>query len=104
MGLRGRASSACSPSTPTGPSRDVTRQAVTKTLDDSAATIDGKGKVKPRSAAETDQFRRPVRLARRLQPARVGTVINPDLKFDLRRCARGRTSIDDELLKRGSKR
>jgi hypothetical protein len=79
-----------------GHERDVTRQAVTKTLDDSAATIDGKGKVSLLRRAETDLV---VRYGSQVVSARVGTVINPDLKFDFAGRPR-RNFVDDELLKR----
>ncbi len=79
-----------------GHERDVTRQAVTKTLDDSAATIDGKGKVTLLRRAETDLV---VRYGSQVVSARVGTVINPDLKYDFAGRAR-KNFIDDELLKR----
>ena len=79
-----------------GTERDVTRQAVTRTLDDSAVTIDGKGKVTLLRRAETDLV---LRYGSLVMSARVGTVINPDLKFDF--AARPRKNfIDDELFKR----
>ncbi len=79
-----------------GHERDVTRQAVTKTLDDSAATIDGKGKVSLLRRAETDLI---VRYGSQVVSARVGTVINPGLKYDFAARPR-RNFIDDELFKR----
>jgi hypothetical protein len=79
-----------------GHQRDVTRHAVTKTLDDSAATIDGKGKVTLLRRAETDLV---VRYGSLVVSARVGTVINPDLKYDFAARPR-RNFIDEELFKR----
>lgn len=79
-----------------GHERDVTRQVVTKTLDDSAATIDGKGKVSLLRRAETDLV---LRYGALVVSTRVGAVINPELKYDF--AARPRQNfIDDELFSR----
>jgi hypothetical protein len=79
-----------------GYERDVTRQAIYKTNDDSAATIDNKGRVKLLRRAETDLI---VRYGSHVMARRVSTVINPELKYDY--VARKRNNfIDEELFKR----
>ncbi len=79
-----------------GSERDVTRQAIYKVNDDSAVSISGQGKAVLLRRAETDVV---VRYGSHVIARRIGTPINPDLKYDF--ASRKRANfIDDELFKR----
>jgi len=79
-----------------GHERDVTQLAIYRTLDDSAASVDGSGRVVLQTRAETDLI---VRYGAQVISTRISTIINPDSKFDYGRLAR-RNFIDEELFKR----
>jgi Protein of unknown function (DUF1553)/Protein of unknown function (DUF1549) len=76
-----------------GHTRDVTRQAIYKVNDDSAASVDPQGHAKLLRRAETDLI---VRFGPRVVSSRLTTVINPDLKYDF--AARKRANLIDDLL------
>ncbi|SIO06259.1 Protein of unknown function [Singulisphaera sp. GP187] len=79
-----------------GHQRDVTRLSTVRVNDDSAASIDAKGKVALLRRAETDLI---VRYQSQVVSIRLATVINPELKFDFAALPRS-NFIDDELIKR----
>lgn len=79
-----------------GHQRDVTRLSTFRVNDDSAASIDAKGKVDLLRRAETDLV---VRYQSQVVSIRLATVINPDLKFDFAALPRA-NFIDDELIQR----
>jgi hypothetical protein len=79
-----------------GHERDVTRQAIFKTNDEAAATIDSQGRTSLRTRGEADLV---VRYQSRVQSVRLSAVVNPDLKFDFAALPR-RNLIDRELFKR----
>ncbi len=79
-----------------GHRRDVTRLASFKSNDDSAAAVDDNGRATLLRRAEADLV---VRYGSRVVSTRLGTVINPDLKFDFAALPR-RNLIDAELFKR----
>ncbi|WP_406700955.1 DUF1549 domain-containing protein [Singulisphaera sp. Ch08] len=79
-----------------GHQRDVTRLSTVRVNDDSAASIDAKGKVGLLRRAETDLI---VRYQSQVVSIRLATVINPGLKFDFAKLPRS-NFIDDELIKR----
>jgi hypothetical protein len=79
-----------------GHERDVTRLASYRVNDDSAASIDPKGKAALLRRAEADLV---VRYRSQVVSTRLATIINPDLAFDYSNRKR-RNFIDDELFKR----
>jgi hypothetical protein len=79
-----------------GHRRDVTRLASFHVNDDSAASIDPRGKAVLLRRAETDLI---VRYQSQVVSTRLATLINPDLKLDFAKLPR-RNFIDDELYKR----
>ena len=79
-----------------GHERDVTRMAIYKTNDDSAARATPEGLVSLLGRAETDLI---VRYQSHVVAARLSTVINPNLSFDFAKLKR-KNFIDDELFKR----
>jgi hypothetical protein len=79
-----------------GHARDVTRLASFRVNDDSAVSIDHRGKGALLRRAETDLV---VRYQSQVVSTRLATLINPDLKFDYAKLAR-RNFVDDELFKR----
>lgn len=79
-----------------GHRRDVTRLATFRVNDDSAATIDARGKAVLLRRAETDLI---VRYQSQVVSTRLATLINPDLAYDFANRPR-RNFIDDELFKR----
>jgi hypothetical protein len=79
-----------------GHERDVTRQAIYRVNDDSAASVTSDGLVKLLTRAETDLI---VRFQSHVVATRLSTVINPGLAFDFSRLPR-QNFIDDELFKR----
>ncbi len=76
-----------------GHGRDVTRLAIYKVNDDSAASIDARGLAKLLRRAEADLI---VRYGSQVVSTRLATLINPDLKFDF--AARARRNFIDDLL------
>jgi hypothetical protein len=79
-----------------GHERDVTRLALYRVNDDTAATVDDRGKAALKRRAEVDLV---VRYQSNVAAIRVATLINPELKFDFAKLPR-RNFIDVELLKR----
>ena len=79
-----------------GHERDVTRLALYRVNDDSAATVTPQGQVALLRRSETDVI---VRYQSFVLSSRLSTVINPGLAFDFSKFKR-RNFIDDELLKR----
>ena len=79
-----------------GHERDVTRVAIYRVNDDSAASVTPQGQASLLRRAETDVI---VRYQSFVLSSRLSTVINPALAFDFSRVAR-RNFIDEELLKR----
>jgi Protein of unknown function (DUF1549)/Protein of unknown function (DUF1553) len=79
-----------------GRRRDVTRQAVYKSLDESTATVDEHGKAELLRRNEVDLT---VRYGPKVASVRLSTPINPDLAFDFRALPRANL-IDDALFKR----
>ncbi len=79
-----------------GHERDVTRLASFKVQDDAAASVTPSGQAKLLRRGEADLI---VRYESRVEPTRLATVVNPDLRFDYAKRTR-RNFIDDELLKR----
>jgi hypothetical protein len=76
--------------------RDVTRQSLFKVNDDSSASVDPQGRGALLRRAEADVI---VRYQSHVLSARLGTIVNPDLRFDFASLPR-RNVIDEELLKR----
>lgn len=79
-----------------GHQRDVTRLSTFRVNDDSAASIDARGKVTLLRRAETDLI---VRYQSQVMSTRLATVINPELRFDFAALPRA-NFVDDELIKR----
>jgi hypothetical protein len=79
-----------------GHQRDVTRLAAFKSQDDAGASVTPTGFAKLLRRGETDLV---VRYESRVEPIRIAAVVNPDLKYDFSKRARG-NFIDDELFKR----
>ncbi|HZW34411.1 MAG TPA: DUF1549 domain-containing protein [Isosphaeraceae bacterium] len=79
-----------------GHHRDVTRMALYRVNDDSAASVSPQGRLALIRRAETDLI---VRYQSHVLATRLSTVINPDLALDFSRLKR-RNFIDDELFKR----
>jgi hypothetical protein len=79
-----------------GHRRDVTRLALYRVNDDTAASVSPRGRVALLRRAETDLI---VRYQTHVLSTRLSTVINPDLAFDFSRLKR-RNFIDEELFKR----
>ena len=79
-----------------GHERDVTRLALYRVNDDSAASVTPQGQVALLRRAETDLI---VRYQSYVVSTRLATVINPGLAFDFSKLKR-RNFIDDELFKR----
>ncbi|HKI19227.1 MAG TPA: DUF1549 domain-containing protein, partial [Isosphaeraceae bacterium] len=79
-----------------GHERDVTRLALFRVNDDSAAAVTPQGLALLKTRAETDVI---VRYQAQITNVRLSAVINPDLKFDFSQVKR-RNFIDDELFKR----
>ncbi|WP_435016839.1 DUF1549 and DUF1553 domain-containing protein [Tundrisphaera sp. TA3] len=79
-----------------GHTRDVTRLANYRVNDDSAATIDARGRVTLLRRAEADLV---IRYQTQVVPTRLATLINPDLAFDFAALPR-RNFIDDALFRR----
>jgi len=79
-----------------GHQRDVTRLALYRVNDDSAARVTPDGRVELLRRAETDLI---VRYQSRVLSSRLTTVINPGLVFDFSKLKRG-NFVDDELYKR----
>ncbi len=79
-----------------GHERDVTRLALYRVNDDSAASVTPQGQVALLRRSETDVM---IRYQSFVMSSRLSTVINPGLAFDFSKVKR-RNFIDDELLKR----
>ncbi len=79
-----------------GRRRDVTRQTVYKSLDDSTAVVDQHGRAELLRRGEADLV---VRYGPRVATVRLSTPVNPGLAFDFRGLPRSNL-IDDELFKR----
>ena len=79
-----------------GHTRDVTRVALYRVNDDSAASVTPQGLVSLLRRAETDVI---IRYQSFVVSSRLSTVINPGLAFDFTKVKR-RNFIDDELFKR----
>ncbi|MDR3621098.1 MAG: DUF1549 and DUF1553 domain-containing protein [Paludisphaera borealis] len=79
-----------------GRRRDVTRQAVYKSLDESSVTVDPRGKAELLRRTEADVT---VRYGPQVASVRLSTPVNPGLVFDFRALPRANL-IDDELFKR----
>ena len=79
-----------------GHERDVTRLSGFRLNDDTVAAIDPNGRATLTRRAEVDLV---VRYQTHVVASRIGTIINPDLKFDFAKLPRA-NFIDDELLKR----
>jgi hypothetical protein len=79
-----------------GHARDVTRLATYRVNDDSAATIDARGRVTLLRRAEADLV---VRYRTQVVSTRLATLINPDLVYNFAARPR-RNFIDNELFKR----
>ena len=79
-----------------GHERDVTRLALYRVNDDSAATITPQGQVTLLRRSETDVM---IRYQSFVVSSRLSTVFNPGLAFDYSKVKR-RNFIDDELMKR----
>ncbi|MDR3636237.1 MAG: DUF1549 and DUF1553 domain-containing protein [Isosphaeraceae bacterium] len=76
--------------------RDVTRLAIYRVNDDSAAKIDARGNVSLLRRAEADLV---VRYQSQVVSTRLATIINPGLEFNYAKLTR-RNFIDEELFKR----
>jgi hypothetical protein len=76
--------------------RDVTRQALFKTNDEVAATVDPQGRAALKARGEADLV---VRYQSHVQSVRLSAVVNPDLKFDFAALPRENV-IDRELFRR----
>ncbi|WP_165072597.1 DUF1549 and DUF1553 domain-containing protein [Paludisphaera rhizosphaerae] len=79
-----------------GRRRDVTRQAIYKTLDDSTAVVDARGRAELLHRGEADLV---VRYGSLVQTTRLASPVNPDLAFDFGKLPR-ENPIDAELFKR----
>lgn len=79
-----------------GHERDVTRLARYAVHDETAATVDPKGRAELLRRAETDLI---VRYQTEVVPARLATVINPGLDFDFTKVDR-HNFIDEHLIER----
>jgi hypothetical protein len=79
-----------------GHQRDVTRLAIYRVNDDSAASVNQHGRAELLRRGETDVI---VRYRSRVQACRLAAVVNPGLNVDFAKLRR-RNFIDDELYKR----
>ena len=79
-----------------GHQRDVTRLATFKVNDDSAASVDAKGKATLLRRSEVDLI---VRYGSQVVSSRIAAIVNPGLKFDFAGRTR-RNFIDDQLFQR----
>jgi hypothetical protein len=79
-----------------GHQRDVTRQAIYKTNDDATASVTSLGRGELLRRGEADLI---VRYQSHVVSTRLGSVVNPDLKYDFAALPR-RNVIDEELFKR----